>query len=144
MKRHQLNSLTHHQFAWLLDVGTNGNRNFRTEPESVSVRQWTRIVQHRMARTFESNDYFGCRHWQPFSRANIKRDALPARIVDVKSQRGKRLDTRIRGDTRLAPVAQELAANQIGRLQGANRLEQLRPFIPACLMILADRTLHRQ
>ena len=98
----------------------------------------------RPGRSSEPREHFGASNRQVFPRADVKRHALPAPGIHLQLQRSERFHVRIGRDALFLPVAAELPADQIVRLDGRDRFQYLDLLIANGLTVHADRRLHRK
>src|SRR5215813_7778235 len=83
-------------------------------------------------------------HGQAFSRPDIEGHASPPPRIDLQLERSKRLHLRGWGDPVFAPIAAELPADNIPRLQWADGPQDLDFFVPYGFAIGSHWRLHRQ
>src|SRR5262245_3114413 len=111
------------------------------EPEMVR-RSGTRGEDPR--RAAQANGNLRARHGQRLSGPDEKRHPLPAPGIDLQPQCREGLDLRIRRDAWLFPVAAELAADHIFRIDRRNGLQDLDLFITHGFAVGSCRRLHRK
>ena len=141
----ELHRLAAHLVACRLHPDAGGNQHFGAQPEAEIIRLRRRgVVEDRQRRFLQVDDDLGCRDRQALAGADVERHARPAPRVDMQAQRDERLDLRICGDTRLVPVAAELAADHLRRIERPHRAKQPQLLGVHRLRILAGRRVHRE
>jgi hypothetical protein len=120
----QLRRLTHHPLPRCLDPHTERELGSGIDADTKVVRVVMRdIVEDRARRASQLTEELRHPDGKAFAAPDANRDAGPAPAVDVEPDGAERLDLGVRSDPGHAPITDELAADDVARIERHDRAE---------------------